>query len=88
MSGDEDLRGSAPMMTTKDLLLELWQDVKELRKDMSVLTSQDLDERLSEVESWRDRVDGRVNALLVAVTVGGSLLTILVAALGFGKQLQ
>ena len=76
-----DLNPAATVLTTKEVLLEVRQDMKDTRVEvasvassMSILMSQDLNGRLDKIESWKDKVDGRVNILIVLVTVVGTLL--------------
>lgn len=80
MSGDE-LNPSGTGLTTKEVLLEVRSDVKQvardvgdLRSEVTVLTSQNLDQRVNALEGWADRINGRVNALMVVVTVGGGII--------------
>lgn len=80
MSTDDDLRGSAPVMSTKDVLLEVRADVKALTKTVDVIASQDLDARVTRLESWADRINGRVSILMVLVTIIGGLLGIVIGA--------
>ena len=62
---EDDLRGSAPVYSAKDILQKLDRKVDEMDAKldtaataMSVLVSQDLNERLTKVESWKDRLTG------------------------------
>lgn len=62
---EDDLRGSAPVYSAKDILQKLDRKVDEMDSKldtaataMSVLVSQDLNERLTRVESWKDRITG------------------------------
>ena len=62
---EDDLRGSAPVYSAKDILQKLDRKVDEVDSKldtaataMSVLVSQDLNDRLSKVESWKDRITG------------------------------
>lgn len=82
MSTDELSPGSTGL-TTKEVLLEVRQDVKDTRQaindltsSVGILTSQNLDVRLNHIESWKDKVDGRVTVLIVLVSVVGGLLGI------------
>lgn len=76
---DDDLNPSATGLTTKEVLLEVRADVKQIGRDVSILTSQDLDHRVNSLESWADRVNGRVNALIVVITIAGAILSIIIA---------
>ena len=51
MSTDTELRGSSPVMTAKDVLLEVRNDVKDIGKNVDILVSQRLDERVKVLES-------------------------------------
>lgn len=85
--GADDLNPNATGLTAKDVLLEVRTDVKAMSRDLAVLTSQNLDVRVNAMESWRDRVDGRVGALTVAVTVIGAILGIAVAIVTLAQLL-
>lgn len=84
MSGD-DLSPGSTGLTAKEVLLEVRSDVKQIGRDVTdlsqtvtVLTSQNLDQRLNAIESWQDRMNGRVNGLIVLVSVlGGIIATLL-----------
>jgi hypothetical protein len=49
-----DLRGSAPMLTAKDLLKDLWDDMKFVRPAVETLLKADLLARIESLE--RDRL--------------------------------
>lgn len=76
---DDEINPSATGLTAKELLLEVRSDVKQISRDVTVLTSQDLDSRVNALESWADRVNGRVNALIVLVSIAGGVLSIVLA---------
>jgi hypothetical protein len=57
MAADE-LRGSAPVMSAKDVLLEVRDDVKLIGKNVDILVSQHLDERVRELEAFRSGMTG------------------------------
>jgi hypothetical protein len=78
MSGSDDLRGSAPMLTAKDVLLEVRADVKAMSRNVDVLVSQQLDSRLNQLETWRDRVDGRVSVIQIGLASLGAAVAVLV----------
>jgi len=86
MSGD-DLAPNATGLTAKDVLLEVRTDVKAMTRDLAVLTSQNLDQRVNAIESWKDRIDGRVTMLLVLVSVVGTVLGIAVAVVTLSQLL-
>ncbi len=69
MSNDDELRGSNPIMTTKDVLLEMRADVKVMARNVDVLVSQNLNSRLDAVESWKDQMTGRMIAISAIPTV-------------------
>lgn len=77
--GEDELNPQATGLTTKEVLLEVRHDVKAMAKDVAILTSQELDNRVNALESWADRVNGRVNALIVLVSVVGGVVGIAVA---------
>ena len=59
----DDLRRSVPVMTTKDILLELREDVKEIRSFTDVLKAAHLPERVDSLESSRDQQRGATSLL-------------------------
>ena len=87
-SASDDFRGSMPVMTAKDLLLELRADVKDLNKSLLLLTARDIpgalvevnkrvdlnNDRLNSVESWKDQLTGRLVAFGVAIGIGFTIL--------------
>ena len=77
-----DVRGSAPVMTTKDLLLEMRLDVKEVRRVATILESQHLDDRLNDVEKWQSKVDGRMSMITAGVPVISGIVAVLSALAG------
>lgn len=54
----EDLRGSTPVLTARDVLLELRQDVREMKTGVDILLSQNLGDRVTAIERWQNRVIG------------------------------
>jgi hypothetical protein len=58
MSTTEDLRGSTPVLSARDVLLELRQDVRDMKSGVDVLLSQDLGNRVTVIERWQNRVIG------------------------------
>lgn len=85
MSGDE-LNPNATGLTAKDLLLEMRADVKAMSTTVNVIASQNLDQRLNTIESWKDRIDGRVTALIVLVGVIGGILGIAIAVVTLSRM--
>lgn len=65
---DDEVRGSTPVMTTKDVLLEVRADVKLMAKDVGILVSQNLDTRLNAVETWKDQLTGKIIAIAAVPT--------------------
>ena len=80
-----ELRGSAPILSAKDVLLEVRADVKAMSRQVDILVSQQLDGRLSALETWRDRVDGRVSVIQIGLAVVGSIVALLVGVLTITK---
>lgn len=56
-------------MTTKDVLLEVRQDVKLMARNVDILVSQNLDTRLNTVETWKDQLTGKMVAIAAVPTV-------------------
>lgn len=86
----DELRGSAPAMTTKDLLLEVYHDMKFVRPAVEALQGECLPARVDVLEkdkitrdaAWRERqrLGGISNkALLSAILVGQFALAVWVA---------
>ena len=50
MAGTEDPRGSAPALSTRDLLLELYHDMKVVRPAVEMLVSANLPARVQALE--------------------------------------
>lgn len=72
-----------PMLTERDLLIELRNDAKIMRESLAVLTSQGLDNRVRSIEEWKAQMSGALTFVKVGVTVCAGLLTILTAVVGF-----
>lgn len=62
----DDLRGSAPVLTAKDVLLEVRQDVREMKTGLDVLLSQNLNERVTLLEAGGSVAAQRALALAEA----------------------
>lgn len=78
MSSD-DLRGSAPIFTAKDVLIEVRDEMRLMRSSVDILVSQNLNERVTAVEGWQNRVIG----LASSARVLGIIATVLsIVALG------
>lgn len=71
---EDDLNPSATGLTAKEVLLEVRTDVKQISRDVAILTSQNLDQRVNAIESWQDRVNGRISLLTAGVLFLGGLL--------------
>ena len=74
---NEDVRGSAPVYTTKDVLLRLDSKVSEidvkldgLSMSLAILVDQRLNSRVVELESWRHSHEGR----MIGLATGASAL--------------
>lgn len=70
---EDDLNPSATGLTAKEVLLEVRTDVKQISRDVAILTSQNLDQRVNAIESWQDRVNGRISLLTAGVLFLGGL---------------
>lgn len=71
----DDLRGSSPAMSTKDLLLEVYRDMKFVRPAVEALQEAKLPERINAVESWQDKWSGRLAPLsAIAMMILGLIL--------------
>lgn len=56
-----DVRGSTPVINTKELLLEMRADLKSVLRTTDVLASQRLDERLNSVEDWQNKAESEAH---------------------------
>ena len=72
-------------ITQKEMLLELRDDVRDGRKDitylrgqMDVLLSQKHDARIEELERWRYKADGRMDLVVRGVPLVSATVSILV----------
>lgn len=77
---EDDLNPSATGLTAKEVLLEVRTDVKQISRDVAILTSQNLDQRVNAIESWQDRVNGRISLLTAGVLFLGGLLGLALTA--------
>lgn len=87
MPASEDLRGSAPIYSAKDVLVRvdakldgLDSKVDGLSQSVAILLSQDLGTRVTAVENWQNRVIGLASSARVLGVVA-SLLSIAALAL-------
>lgn len=78
MSNDNDLRGSTPILSARDVLIEVRDEVKAMRSSVDVLVSQNLNERVQSLETSRDESRGLAKvAILIAALAG--IATVVVA---------
>lgn len=76
----------------KEILMEVRADIKDLARtvsdlsnSVSIMNSQNLDNRVNDLERWRDRADGRLSLLTVGVSFIGATMGIVGAILGIVK---
>ena len=70
MTSMDDLRGSTPTHTAKDVLVDVQRDVKKMREDLAVLRSQDLNGRVAQLEAFKWKVVGTSAAgAIIAVAI-------------------
>lgn len=71
---DNDLRGSTPIFTAKDVLIEVRDEVRGMRSSVDVLVSQNLDSRVDSLERSRDELRGltRISIVLATLASAGS----------------
>ena len=88
MSEDE-LRGSSPVYSAKDVLLRLDQKMNELdikldgvQTSIAILVDQRLNSRVVDLEAWRNSHEGKVmgisaalSALVTVITLGVAILS-------------
>ncbi len=84
----DEVRGSDPIMTTKDAILEVRGDVKVLLAFMHQIVQADLPKRMDRVEDRQDDIEGRLDThieaerawrrgLAAAGTILGAVLVVL-----------
>lgn len=73
---DNDLRGSTPILTAKDVLIEVRDEVRFMRSAVDVLVSQNLDMRVDSLETSRDELRGltRISIVLASLAAVGSIV--------------
>lgn len=73
---DNDLRGSTPIFTAKDVLIEVRDEVRGMKTAVDVLVSQNLNQRVDDLERSRDETRGLAKvSIIVAVLAGiGSIV--------------
>lgn len=77
----DEQREAGSVLTTKDLLLELRSDVKQIKSFVDVLSAANLPSRVDSLESSRDRSAGR-NAAIAAT------VAFVISALGIAIKLH
>ena len=75
MSDSGEFRASESVMTAKEAILEIRQDVKELLKFQSISEAAELPKRVNDLERFRWLI---VGAALGAGAGGGSLMGLLI----------
>ncbi|MBA3875562.1 MAG: hypothetical protein C0498_01275 [Anaerolinea sp.] len=84
----DDLRGSAPILTAKDVLLEVRADVKAIGRHVDIIMSQKLDERLSAVEDQQRLWTGKAAGIALAVSVATTVLGVSATLLAMGGRIS
>lgn len=77
---DQDLRGSAPIFTAKDVLIEVRDEVRGMKTAVDVLVSQNLNQRVDDLERSRDELKG-LSRISMVIATGAGLGSIIVAIL-------
>ena len=75
---DNDLRGSTPIFTAKDVLIEVRDEVRGMKTAVDVLVSQNLNARVDDLERSRDETRGLAKVSIVVAALAG-VATIIVA---------
>jgi hypothetical protein len=78
---ENDLRGSTPIFTAKDVLIEVRDEVRAMTKSVDILVSQNLNERVQSLETSRDENRGLARIAIVIAALAG-VATIVVAIAG------
>jgi len=73
---DSDLRGSTPIFTAKDVLIEVRDEVRGMKSAVDVLVSQNLNNRVDDLERSRDELTGlaRISIVLASLAAIGSVV--------------
>ena len=73
---DNDLRGSTPIFTAKDVLIEVRDEVRGMKSAVDILVSQDLNNRVDSLERSRDELRGlsRISIALASLAALGSIV--------------
>lgn len=76
VSHPEDLRGSTPVLTARDVLIEVRTDVKAMKTGVDILLSQNLHDRVTAIERWQNRLIGLgfIGAALAVIALGMQLV--------------
>lgn len=69
------------VMTQKELLLELRRDVRAMAKTLDIMAAQELHTRVSDLEKWRQRADGRIDTIVRGVPFLSGVIGLVSAAL-------
>jgi hypothetical protein len=87
---NDELRGSTPIYTAKDILIRveskvdaLDSKVDNLHTSVEILTSQELATRISRLESWQQQLSGM--AIVVKALLGTSLIGLVLSVAGILK---
>lgn len=70
---NDELRGSTPVLSAKDVLLEVRTDVKKIGTNVDILVSQNLNNRVTAIETWKAGVIGKSAGIGAAVGAGVAL---------------
>jgi len=78
---DNDLRGSTPIFTAKDVLIEVRDEVRGMKTAVDVLVSQNLNQRVDDLERSRDELKGlaRISIVIAAFAGLGSIVMVVLA---------
>lgn len=68
---ESDLRGSTPIFTAKDVLIEVRDEVRGMKTAVDVLVSQNLNQRVDDLERSRDELTGLARISMVVATLAG-----------------
>lgn len=80
--------GADPIgMTMKEMVTEMYRDMKDMRTDVRVLTQADLPRRVNDLESFRDGMAGGSARLSVVDTTVRGWLSSAVAVVAAGIAL-
>lgn len=68
---ESDLRGSTPIFTAKDVLIEVRDEVRGMKTAVDVLVSQNLNQRVDDLERSRDETRGLAKISIVVAALAG-----------------